>query len=148
MLIRCSKPSAELVNCCHGGSRSWVPVTMLHGNVVAPTTNDLYFVVSVGQALGCSSAVWFGPGAPGEVAIRGWLWFRSRQRLVCSRVWSSEETLVQLGAGTEGTSWTSLPTPMSSFHVSSPAWWHQGHQTSLLAQGCEGVCHKRERTGS
>ena len=59
-----------------------------------------------------------------------------------------EETLVQLGAGTEGTSCTSLSTPMESFHVTSPARWHQGHQTSLLAQGSEGMCHKRERIGS
>ena len=89
-------------------------------------------MVSVGQTFGCSSAVWFGPGASGEVAIRQWLWFRSRQRLVCAHVWGREETLVQLGNGIEGTSWTSLSTPMESFHVTSPARWHQGPQTCSL----------------
>lgn len=101
-------------------------------------------MVSVGQAFGCRSAVWFGPGAPGEVTIRGWLWFRSRQRLVCSRVWGWEETLVQLGAGTEGLLGHPSPLPC---RLSTLALQHGGIRVTRLLCWLRAlkVCVTREK---
>lgn len=99
-----------------------------------------------GRAFGSSSAVWFWPGVPGEVAVRGYGCGSGHLKGLSTytHMRPGQETLKQLGAGTGGDPWTPLSIPMYSVHVLSLARWHQGHQvSSVLAQVSEGVCPKR-----